>query len=644
MKPACLRACAVGRGGRTLLEPASSAIRATGSLQQTRGLRDHTRRGSGSRSSSPTRDNGELEDRDFYLSILGATSTKREAKAYLQRFTPNSSHLPALPKDVQGSAHIGLGRQNIQLPVPTTKKPTQVSQTYRAAEHHLEPTSSFSPSIETQLAQTLATSTSITPQESLTPPLDPSEQLHLALVKIRDVDSIDDETLRGIGRTFGRLQRLGLHPVIVIEQPNDEVNWRAHAEDQAERVIGALEAYRGKARRVDEVFSITADKKIEVTNPQLLLTPLQRGVIPVVVSVAVETSSQRITFADSYGIIESLTELFSSKSTTSPSTSPTILPIHLDRLIFLDPLGGIPAPDRPVGSHVFVNLLQEFHTIHTDLLSSPHIHHLRSLKTLNHCLTLLPSTSSGVITTPTAAASARIPRASTIGGRNTARNPLIHNLLTDKPIFSSSLPTGTAPVTDTTLVKLGMPLRIFPSGTRLTDPASGVEWDKLVALIEDSFNRKLDRDHYLNRVDENIAGVIVAGDYEGAAIVTWEYPGGKQPGNKGEGGRERVCYLDKFAVAKRAQGAGGVADVVFKAMTAGVSPGGIFEEAEGIVWRSRRENPVNKWYFERAMGTYKFPGAGDMWTMFWTTQNPEIAQKRLMDYVDICRAIEPSLR
>lgn len=96
-------------------------------------------------------------------------------------------------------------------------------------------------------------------------------------------------------------------------------------------------------------------------------------------------------------------------------------------------------------------------------------------------------------------------------------------------------------------------------------------------------------------MDENIAGVIVAGDYEGAAIVTWEYPGGKQPGNKGEGGRERVCYLDKFAVAKRAQGAGGVADVVFKAMTAGVSPGGIFEEAEGIVWRSRRENPVNKW-------------------------------------------------
>lgn len=44
------------------------------------------------------------------------------------------------------------------------------------------------------------------------------------------------------------------------------------------------------------------------------------------------------------------------------------------------------------------------------------------------------------------------------------------------------------------------------------------------------------------------------------------------------------------------------------------------------------------------MGTYKFPGAGDMWTMFWTTQDPLVAQRRFMDYVDICEAIEPSLR
>lgn len=81
-----------------------------------------------------------------------------------------------------------------------------------------------------------------------------------------------------------------------------------------------------------------------------------------------------------------------------------------------------------------------------------------------------------------------------------------------------------------------------------------------------------------------MAALIVAGDYEGAAIVTWEYP---------EGG-QRICYLDKFAVLRRSQGTGGVADVVFKSMVEGVR-GGVFPGAEGIVWRSRRWNPVNKW-------------------------------------------------
>ena len=108
-------------------------------------------------------------------------------------------------------------------------------------------------------------------------------------------------------------------------------------------------------------------------------------------------------------------------------------------------------------------------------------------------------------------------------------------------------------------------------------------------LIEDSFGKKLDLEHYLSRIDNNIAAVIVAGDYEGAAIVTWEYPSEDKT-------RQRVCYLDKFAVLKRSQGTGGVADVVFKTMVEGVR-NGLFEGAEGVVWRSRRWNPVNKWVY-----------------------------------------------
>lgn len=85
-------------------------------------------------------------------------------------------------------------------------------------------------------------------------------------------------------------------------------------------------------------------------------------------------------------------------------------------------------------------------------------------------------------------------------------------------------------------------------------------------------------------MDAHIAAVVVAGDYEGAAIITWEHARGTE---------KRVCYLDKFAVLKRSQGAGGVADVVFKSMVEAVQTGLL--EAEGVVWRSRRWNPVNRW-------------------------------------------------
>jgi amino-acid N-acetyltransferase len=298
--------------------------------------------------------------------------------------------------------------------------------------------------------------------------------------------------------------------------------------------------------------------------PDLLLAPLQRGVIPILLPAAYDASFRAV-YADANDIVTALTRLFAGADAVS-----------LDRLIFLDPLGGIPAPDRPAGAHVFVNMEQEYHDISAALeKDGGNPHHLRSLQTLRKSLAMLPPTTSAVITTPASAAATE-----------KAKNPLIHNLLTDKPMFSSSLPTATSPSTQTTVLKHGTPLMLFPSGTRLTDPA--IDLKKLVALIEDSFGKRLDVEHYLARVDNNIAGLIIAGDYDGAAIVTWE---GK-----------RVCYLDKFAVAKRSQGVGGVADVVFKAMTAGVRKGGLFEGAEGIVWRSRRTNVVNKWVCPRPRG------------------------------------------
>lgn len=95
----------------------------------------------------------------------------------------------------------------------------------------------------------------------------------------------------------------------------------------------------------------------------------------------------------------------------------------------------------------------------------------------------------------------------------------------------------------------------------------------------------------------------------------------------------QVAYLDKFAVLKRSQGSSSVADVVFKGMVMSQFP-------NELLWRSRKNNPVNKWYFDRSKGSFKIPGSE--WCMFWTGRKTR--EQYLERFVDICTRIEPSLR
>jgi amino-acid N-acetyltransferase len=392
--------------------------------------------------------------------------------------------------------------------------------------------------------------------------------------------------------------------------------------------------------------------------------------------------------------------------------------VSLDRVIVLDALGGIPAFKGPQSSHVFINMEQEFDQIKDELLqaresvsgnnnnstqpvendatlsileSNPYSKfvnqevfspipsgqsyqlpgdsvmktsldgHLENLRLAQQALAMLPSASSGIITSPQEVShSARTTQEvasdlSAVGTRR-QRNPLIHNLLTDKPLLSSSLPPGRrgasnggvqntfSPLTShTTFVKRGMPLTILPDPYKnpwtahiqprlgLKDPS--IDLPRLVTLIEDSFDRKLDVQNYLDRVNSRIAGIIVAGEYEGGAILTWETPPGVPDDGSEASNARMVPYLDKFAVLKRSQGAGGVADVVFNAMVRTCFP-------NGVCWRSRMDNPVNKWYFERSSGTWKL--AESNWTMFWTTPGLVEDSQRFQDYEAVCRSIQPS--
>ena len=198
-----------------------------------------------------------------------------------------------------------------------------------------------------------------------------------------------------------------------------------------------------------------------------------------------------------------------------------------------------------------------------------------------------------------------------------------------------------------TFVKRGMPLAIFPppghNGWQHTDglvksidiTQPPVDLPSLVHLVEDSFNRPLDVKHYLQRIKGHLAGVVVAGKYEGGAILTWESDDrlDAADGSGTPGASRAVPYLDKFAVRKRSQGSGGVADIVFTAMARICFPG-------GFVWRSRSNNPVNRWYFERAIGTWKLPGS--QWTIFWTTDEVALDPSKWASYVAVCRKVEPS--
>ncbi|XMA16283.1 hypothetical protein WAI453_009074 [Rhynchosporium graminicola] len=646
--------------------------------------------------------------KDFFISVLGSSATKREARSYIQRFTPNEEE-PSTPKHhTEDERTCGVNLGGFYGPAAVQESPKFIQQ----------------------------------PEKLSKAPLGP--QLHVALVKIRAPQTLDDETLSGIGRTLTQLARLGLISAVVIDCNNGgppvregprDANWRIMELEQANRLIAAIDT-NGEtgARLIDNVIGVSEETggpgsrhtSAYVTLRKLLMTPLRRSVIPVIPSIGYNDVSQTAVPVSASDILLALTKELAGLSTDLPlDEDPKFVQerlqahrkeVSLDRLIILDPLGGIPSSDRVNGYHVFLNMEQEFEpakqdllrglqaatgrplqgqekyghvsdlglghafskfaetefgsskpqssTLDKDITNKPKVdneYHLQNLQLVRSVLSMLPPSSSALLTTPEEAANSGKDapfQAARVGTRR-QRNPLIHNLLTDKPVFSSSLPVGrlghqspkneanspTESVTPTTFAKHGMSVTIFPNPKfeawrppapgqpQLTLTDSQIDLPRLVHLIEDSFGRKLDVKDYLQRVNGRIAGVIIAGEYEGGALLTWETPPGVKDDGSPESRARMVPYLDKFAVLKRAQGSGGVADLIFKAMVRDCFP-------RGCVWRSRRNNPVNKWYFERSRGTWKLPDTG--WAMFWTTPDLSLDKQLFLDYEDVCRGIEPS--
>lgn len=452
-----------------------------------------------------------------------------------------------------------------------------------------------------------------------------------ALVKLQG--PFTDRQLDSVCKGLVYLEKLGLVSVIVVELDDwirGDDGEKVAVTNEVNRVVSALESQGARARPILQSVVRLGPKPLDTPLPDNNLTEnneipipeahtlphdlntirstLRAGEIPVLPPLALDSFCRtvRIHSNDVIGALaKGMVEAGNAPINPSQASADDVDLTPL-RLMIINREGGIPSYARSGLPHLLVNLTAEHKHIHDTFHESWATTNPTSLGNValaRTCLEHMPPSSSAIMV------SHRSP------------SSLIGNLITNKPELSSSLPHALlqtnrklSPATPT-IMRRGLPIRVV-------NKASELDRGRLSALLEDSFNRNLDEEAYYKRLEERLDFAIVAGDYAGAAIVTNEGPLSSP---------DRITYLDKFAVDPMHQGDGTV-DFLWVALhdesyglglPFSANPnGGKGGEGNGtdLVWRSRADNPVNKWYFERASGHVRI----GKWVMFWCD-----AEKRL---------------
>lgn len=450
-----------------------------------------------------------------------------------------------------------------------------------------------------------------------------------ALVKLQG--PFTNKQLDSIARGMVYLEKLGLVSVIVVENnqlPRGDDGERSALMEEIMRVVTALEEQGAQARpvfgTVVRLGPMPDDDELpkphDFVPPEAHVFPsdlvgirsaLRAGEIPVLPPFALDSfcrsvriDSNDVLGALARGMVEAAA-LEGSKTDPHADYSQDIDLVPL-RLMMINREGGVPSYARAGFPHLLINLTSEYDYIRDTFdpsWSKERPSSLSNLSLARTCLAYMPPTSSAIMV------SHRSP------------SSLIANLITNKPAVSSSLPhallQGNRRLTpDTpTLLRRGQPIQVIRN-------LAGVDKAKLNHLLETSFKRTLNVDAFYERLEKTLDFVVVAGDYIGAAIVTNEpSPDSSSP----------ISYLDKFAVLPSHQGDGTV-DFLWVALhdesyglghPFSINPNGGKEgkgEGRDLVWRSRADNPINKWYFERSTGHMRLGS----WVLFWCD-----AEKRL---------------
>lgn len=451
-----------------------------------------------------------------------------------------------------------------------------------------------------------------------------------ALVKIQG--PFTAKQLESICRGMVYLEKLGLVSVIVVE--NDDIPRGSEGErsaliDEVMRIVTCLEEQGARAFPVPgAVVRLGPKPDDSIPTPDGVKPPethafpvdlstirsaLDSGGIPVIAPFALDSFCRSVR-VDSNDVIAGLARGMvectgiSNVSNAAEESSEPLSEVNLTplRLMIINRDGGIPSYARSGYPHLLINLVSECNHIHETFHPAwreSHSSALSNLSLARTCLHYMPPSSSAIMVS------------------HKSPSSLIGNLITNKPAVSSSLPhallQGNRSLTPhtPTLLRRGLPIQVLRS-------VRDIDKTKMTALLEQSFKRELNSDEFYNRLTNVLDFVVIAGDYAGAAIVTNEISSVVHP---------PISYLDKFAVLPSHQGDGTV-DFLWVALhdesyglghPFSANPnGGRGGKGEGrdLVWRSRSDNPINKWYFERSTGHLRM----GPWVLFWCD-----AEKRL---------------
>ncbi|KAJ1989154.1 Amino-acid acetyltransferase, mitochondrial [Coemansia spiralis] len=414
------------------------------------------------------------------------------------------------------------------------------------------------------------------------------------------------------GKQLAQMQRLGVSPVVLV---SSGLGYREKIH-QVHQLSDAIEREGGRARPINESVFRTEPRGISV-DAEIIGATVRQGQIPLVSPLVAD--ELRIRVLDTHGAMVAMARELAMQEPLAGTNSEFSLLIA--RLIHLSAADGV----RSSVFHRFVNLQEDYREIAAECPEKGVLELMRA------CLEVLPPTAAGIVASVFASPSL-----------------VLKGLISERPLRiqhgagpvakpqrakSSSLVPSYKPLATYPFVRMGKEVKSIEEPQQFTLLRHGFRIarhkslamcsePRLRALLESSFKRILDG-RYFDRLRALEAqggiDIIIAGDYQGAVIVTHELG--------------QLAYLDKFAVHPSVQGTG-MADILWAQLRLA---------CPSCLWRSRNDNAVNKWYFDRSDGHSRAAeGEGTRWVFFWYQGAGHVPMDAVQDGICAAQCIPPS--